>query len=271
MIPRWKKIIRDVLPPALMRVLTASRRSGFSGSYSSWDEAQRASTGYDSDSILDRVKGALLKVKSGEAVFERDSVLFDKVQYSWPLLAGLLWAASRNDNRLNVLDFGGSLGSSYFQNLRLLGHLRELRWNIVEQPNFVAEGKRTFESPELRFYENVDLCLQENQADVLVLGSVLQYLERPYEVLGSLLQRNFDVVIVDRTPFVREGGDRITIQKVPREIYEASYPAWFFDEGKFRHFIADRYDVVSDFVSGVDAETPFGIFKGFLLLRKGAA
>ena len=45
-------------------------------------------------------------MKNGEAVYERDSVLFDEIQYSWGLLAGLQKAALENDGKLCVLDFG---------------------------------------------------------------------------------------------------------------------------------------------------------------------
>jgi hypothetical protein len=55
------------------------------------------SHGYDNDTILKKCKDALLKVKNGEAVYERYSVLFDKVQHSFPVLAGLLRAAIANE------------------------------------------------------------------------------------------------------------------------------------------------------------------------------
>lgn len=41
---------------------------------------------------------ATLKVKRGEAVFERDSVLFDEIQYSWPVTAALI-----RNGRLHLL------------------------------------------------------------------------------------------------------------------------------------------------------------------------
>src|SRR6266702_290349 len=111
---RRRKLFSDCIPPILGKLYERLiKRCGYFGNYSGYDKACQASTGYDSDLILERVRDALLKVKSGEAVYERDSVLFDEVQYSWPLLAGLLWIASCNGNRLHLLDFGGSLGSSY--------------------------------------------------------------------------------------------------------------------------------------------------------------
>ena len=106
-----KKALEGMTPPLLMNALKSKFGSyGFSGNYSTWEEAKASSEGYDSGSILDKVKEALLKVKNGQAVYERDSVLFDEIEYSWPLLAALLWISSRHDNRLNLVDFGGSLG-----------------------------------------------------------------------------------------------------------------------------------------------------------------
>ena len=61
---------------------------GWSGDYTSWQEAKKEATGFDHPAILEKVKNALLKVKNGEAAHERDSVLYDRIQYSFPLLAG---------------------------------------------------------------------------------------------------------------------------------------------------------------------------------------
>ncbi len=62
----------------------------WSGNYASWEEASKISSGYGEQKILDKVKEAILKVKNKEAVYKRDSVIFDHVQYSWPLLSNLL-------------------------------------------------------------------------------------------------------------------------------------------------------------------------------------
>src|SRR3954462_15124415 len=114
---------------------------GWSGHYKNWQEALSLTKGYDASAILEKVKSAVLKVKNGEAVYERDSVLFDKIEYSWPLLSALLWIALKKINELSVVDFGGSLGSSYFQNKMYLRTLKKLRWNVVEQKNFVEAGQ----------------------------------------------------------------------------------------------------------------------------------
>lgn len=82
--------------------------------------------------ILERVKQATDKIRSDEAVYRRDSIFFEKVQHSCPVLTGLLRAAGKNGNQLSVLDFGGSLGSSYYQCRDFLSILPTLKCHSIE-------------------------------------------------------------------------------------------------------------------------------------------
>jgi putative methyltransferase (TIGR04325 family) len=112
-----KQRLIQLLPDKLFLFL---KGYGWYGNFKSWQEAKEASTGYDAENILHQVKTSLLKVKNGDAVYERDSVLFDKIEYSWELLAALMWIAAQNKGELHLIDFGGSLGSSYYQNKSFL-------------------------------------------------------------------------------------------------------------------------------------------------------
>lgn len=207
----YKKIAKSILPERLIR-FGRGIRYGWHGDYSSWDEAGLKCTGYDSQIILERVKASTLKVKNGTAVFERDSVLFDTVQYTFPLLTGLMWIAARNKGKLNILDFGGALGSTYFQSKIFLDTLNEVNWCIVEQSGFVKAGLESFEDKNLHFFYSIEECTNLYNIDAVLFSSVLQYLEKPYEMLEKIISQNIEFLIVDRTPFVR-GNDRITIQR----------------------------------------------------------
>src|SRR5205823_2837625 len=101
-------------------------------------------------------------------------------------LAALLRASVRKGS-LSVLDFGGALGSSYFQCRKFLSPLRHLRWSVVEQAAQVACGRADFSNDELVFYESVEACLKQETPDLLVLSSVLQYLPDPHKTLSELL------------------------------------------------------------------------------------
>ncbi len=54
-----------------------------------------------------------------------------------------------------MLDFDGSLASTYFQNRAFLSCLPYVCWNIVEKPQHVTVGKECFEDKELRFYPSI--------------------------------------------------------------------------------------------------------------------
>ena len=108
------------------------------------------STGYADGRYLARTRAAILKVKRGEAAFERDSVTFQVMEHRFPLLAGLLRAASATGGRLSVVDFGGALGSTYFQCGQFLSVVKELpRWSVVEQPSHVACGQADLSDEQL--------------------------------------------------------------------------------------------------------------------------
>lgn len=250
--------VRDKLRPV---------KYGWFGNYNSWQEAANNSSGYNSTEIVEKVKEGLLKVKKGDAAFERDSVAFDKVEYVWPVLAGLLWIAAQGHGKLNVLDFGGSLGSTFFQYRRFLSPI-EVRWNVVEQDIFIDYGVKYFQDNNLRFFYTVEECQSKNPVDVILLSSVLPYLEKPYHWLDVLISQNVPFIILDKMPFLTTGNDdRLTVQKVPPSIYEASYPAWFFNETKFMKAMQHKYDLVESF-EGDDVANINAVFKGFIFKRK---
>ena len=239
-----KNVLKEFIPPGLLRL----RSNVFAGDYRNWPDAVAASEGYDSNRILEKVSSALTKVKSGEALYERDSVLFEEVQYSWPLLSALLWIASCSGNRLHLIDFGGSLGSSYFQNRRFLSHLSEWSWNIVEQANFVECGRREFEDGILTFHRTIEECRAVRSCNAILLSGVLPYVERPHEWLERIVAAGFEYIVIDRTPFLlKDERDRLTVQAVPAKIYKASYPAWFFGKTGFLRHFEGRYEKVAEF------------------------
>ncbi|MFC2152101.1 TIGR04325 family methyltransferase [Bacteroidota bacterium] len=262
---QFRAIIKSIIPKFMLNFITRFFY-GWSGNYSSWEEAIRKSTGYDAKNILEKVKDATLKVKDEIVPYERDSVVFDEIQYSFPLLSGLMWIAAQNKGKLNVLDFGGSLGSSYYQNKLFLDSLIEIKWCIVEQHNFVSAGKEHFEDDKLKFYYSIDECLEKNEIDVILFSSVLQYLEKPYDLLEHVKSSEIKFLIIDRTPFIK-GNDRITVQKVHPKIYKAKYPCWFFNMKKFLSYIEREYELFLEFDS-LDRANIDSTFKGFLFKLK---
>jgi putative methyltransferase (TIGR04325 family) len=223
----------------------------WSGNYANWADAYARSTGYDSPAILEQCKSSLLKVQAGEAAYERDGVLFEKKQYSFGLLTALLRVALENDGNLSVLDFGGSLGSSYFQNRDFLAPVKDLKWSIVEQANFVSCGISTFESDQLKFYPTLDSCLRNQQPNLLLLSGVLQCLDDPFAWVQKFMSLKLPYIVIDRTAFAESEQHILTVERVPPAIYPASYPSWFFNEKKFLEYF-HMYESVATFDSFCD-------------------
>ena len=227
------KFIKNCIPPIAFEVIKGIRGGNItlSGDYDSWEEASLECSGYSDQNILKEVLESTLKVKKGEATFERDSVLFDEIEYAWPVLSGLMWSMARNKGRLNVLDFGGALGSSYFQNRKFLNNFENISWSVVEQEHYVLAGQKYIQDDYLKFYQTINDCLAENQPNVVLISGVLQYLPEPIKVLKMLASVSADTLILDRTPYVNKGlKPTIKIQTVPSQIYPARYPCRLLSE-----------------------------------------
>jgi putative methyltransferase (TIGR04325 family) len=227
-----RKFIKDCTPPIVLRSIQRLRPLPFyfQGDYANWEEASADCSGYKAENILQKILDATLKVKGGKAAFERDSVLFDEIEYDWPVISGLMWVAARNHGKLNVLDFGGALGSSYFQSRKFLEDLPEVRWNVIEQLHYVQAGQEKIQDDRLRFYPTIDACLAEGSPSVALLSSVLEYLPDPILILNKIFDAGVDVLIINRTLFSLNGSEKIVIQNVSSEIFDASIPCRMLSE-----------------------------------------
>ena len=237
---------------------------GWFGDYPDWDAARNASSGYDSYSVLEKVKMSSLKIKNDEGAFERDSVLFDNIEYSYSLLSSLFYISSLNEGVLRVVDFGGSLGTTYFQNRALLRRLKTVSWSIVEQKIFVKCGKEYFEDDVVKFYDTLGVV--DRRADVILMSCVLPYLETPYAKLEEI-KGKYEFVILDRMPLIKSENDRLTVQVVNPKIYPLSCPSWFFSARKFHDYLNENYEIIFDYPC-LDRANVSSEYRGFLLKFK---
>ena len=182
-----------------------------------------------------------------------------------------MWVAARNGGRLSVLDFGGSLGSCYFQNREFLADLPNVRWSVVEQAHFVEAGRKLIQDERLVFYPTIVECVAEEKPNVVLLSSVLQYLKDPYAVLGELARRDVNLIIIDLAIFNNTQSNKIFLQNVPKSIYEASYPVHTLSESQLiKRLDSAGFELVVSFPSinfpaldGIDAN-----FFGYIFKKK---
>ena len=215
----------------------------------SWGAAQAQSSGYDANEILVKVQASTEAVLRGEAAFERDGVAFGSSEYRWPVLTGLLEVAAR-EGELKVLDFGGSLGSLYWQHRKFFTGMK-VSWGVVEQPSFVTAGKE-LDQNSVDFFPSITDYLKSETPNVVLLSSVLQYLTNPEQILQELLSTPANTIILDRTPMSAAVSNIPCLQAVPQHIYAGSYPAWVFSKDWLQTQLAG-WEILAEF-DGIEPE-----------------
>jgi putative methyltransferase (TIGR04325 family) len=228
--------------------------------------------GYDHGEIIDRVTAATRAVLDGKAVYEQDGIAFDSLPPSaGATLAGLLLAAASDGGRLSVLDFGGALGSHRLRWNRWLASVQTVKWSVVEQPAFVEAGRTLYEGRgmEIRFFPAIPQV--DEQPNVVLASGVLQYLSHPLEHLAALVSTGPRLLLIDRTPFARNGQGKVLVQHVSKQLYPASYPLQTISRAGVAAILADRYELLDEFgtadspISVRDAEADYS---GQVWLRK---
>ena len=248
---KTKKLIKMLLPPWIIFLFQKLRQKTweYSGDYSSWQDAAKNTLGYNTAEIFEKVFYATQQVLDGKAVFERDSVLFYQEEYNIPLLKALFQIA-RKKGRLHVLDFGGALGSVFFQNSGLLkSAVEDIEWIIVEQPAFFEASKKLVFEKELRFCKTVEEAKISTEIDVVLFSSVLQYLENIAEITDQV--QDIDYIIIDRHPeFTVKKSPQITVQNIREPIYNASYPVKIYGCGELEKYFIAKYTLLDKWYSG---------------------
>jgi putative methyltransferase (TIGR04325 family) len=240
----------------------------FQGDYPDWTAARAAAAGYDDASVLVRVLAATREVRSGRARWERDGVAFTEPAVHAPVLTALRAAAEREAGPLVVVDFGGSLGSTWWQHRSALADLPGVQWRVVEQPHFVRAGAE-FTDGSLSFHDSIDAAVRSGDRPVILLSSVLPYVESPLTLLDGIARRGFRTVIIDRTPLVRSGPTRLVVQQTPPGLGGGSYPCWLLARAQLLARLGPDYKLVAEWPA-VDDLALDVVHRGFSFFRKEA-
>jgi putative methyltransferase (TIGR04325 family) len=252
-----KELIRDWVPPRLIDLVRRFRppKYGLIGPFSSWAEARSYSAGYDDLAILEAVDRATLTALRSERV-SQDGMVLDSASLPFPLIACLMRVALKKGRPINVIDFGGGLGSVWYR-CRMFLSSAIAGWCIVEQPHFVKRGREKYQTAELQFSCTLQEAADAWAPDVIVFSSVLQYLEDPYAVLAEVSRLEPSAIIIDRTPYGDGADDKVLVQQVPPEIYSASYPLYLFGASRIGEALSPAYRRVLGF-DALDGKWRYG-------------
>lgn len=249
-----KQLLKQLVPPLAHALRWYHPRYGWKGNYPDFATAAAKASGYDAAAILVRIQQSTRKAMRGEIAFERDGIEYATPETNFHLLSSLLLVAAENDLHLNVLDFGGSLGTTYFQHRQHFRHLKSLHWSVVEQPHYVAAGQAEFATDQLHFYATINDCLAEQKPQVIVVNGVLQYIPDWEALVQEMAATQVPYLLLDYVGYNLQDKERITIQHVPPVFYgvPASYACRFFNKNQQWSFLQKNYQQVFAFRSSPD-------------------
>jgi len=206
----------------------------YSGPYKTWALAQKKSVGYNDKNIISKVRKAALITKNSKTKFEIDSIIFNKPHRNIKFQKIMINLAKKK-NLIKIIDFGGSLGSTYYRYRGIFSSKKKIKWSVVEQKAFVKIGKKEFKDKSLKFYYNLDELIKNKkneQIDIFLLSSSLQYIKDYKKIIYKINKLNADYLIILKTPMKISTKNSIYVEKVPEQIYGSSYSSWVFSKKK---------------------------------------
>ena len=214
--------------------------------FPSFEDADRASTGYDDEAIASVVseKTTILKGELTQASYQLAPIPMQN------LVAVSL--AARGTQPVSVVEFGGACGATFLEADRFLPGLVG-SWTIIETRAMTHKGRSLFETDRLRFYSDFNDTGIE-RADLLIMSGSLQFTDDPAALLRAMIERFLPgAIYVSRTPLI-DGPTMFTRYSakvsdhgpgqapVPTEAVR-SVPMTFASEQEFYSIVQDGYEI----------------------------
>ena len=233
-------IIEWFLPPKIKVWVRAllSRFTGFR-KVESWESAVRKSSGYESVNIVEPIVAAARQLQSNS-----QTTFVSNPRYQ-QIAAGMLFSISQerfsNGEPIRVLDVGGA-GADYFYQFQEFAPHINFDWTVLETPVLAEAMSNEFgrNLTNLRWVSSIE---NTNETyDVILCSSVFQYVEKPFELLATLVKKS-GFLIVNRISLVDSSEHFVAMQRIITNGKRASYPVHFFAEKKFLNEMSQYGDV----------------------------
>jgi putative methyltransferase (TIGR04325 family) len=262
------RALKQWIPPEAIRIgrHTIGYGSYFQGNFPTWEAASASAEGYTAPQLLEDALQLALTLRDES---NASAVATQIIPY--PLVATLMRAAALSGGQLRVIDFGGALGTTYFQCRRWLQGLKPLAWHIVEQSHYVEEGQAKLADNELKFFTSIKAAAEAKPVEAVIFSSVLQYLDSPEAILAQAISCKPQSIIIDRLPVIAGNTDEICLQKqhFPASLPRCSLPIRLFARQSIMALLGKEYKLMCEFDA---ADHPMGgmrrvDFKGFVFER----
>lgn len=242
-----KKIIQDLLPPFIWRILRKTYLSFLKKSkYIEWEYIPRgwlAETtdsnikGWNVDSVLNTYKGnwddfqsALndklpLGISPESNNINRIELTNHNIMMTYAYVLAL---SSLNKSFISMLDWGGGIGHYYFISKALLPDL-EIDYYCKDVSVLVDYGKENF--PNLSFYTD-ESCLKRTY-DFVLASTSLHYSQDWVNTFKGLAKATSGYLFVTRLPILQNSKSYVMVQRPYQYGYDTEYLGWCLNKQEF--------------------------------------
>jgi putative methyltransferase (TIGR04325 family) len=142
---------------------------------------------------------------------------------------------------IRVLDVGGA-GADYFYQFQEFAPHINFDWTVLETPALAEAMSNEFgrNLTNLRWIDSIEHT--DEIYDVVLCSGVLQCVEKPFELLESLVKKS-KFLIINRIPLVESPEHFFAVQNIITNGKRASYPVHFFSEKAFLAELSQHGDV----------------------------
>lgn len=150
----------------------------------------------------------------------------------------LLVSSLANADDINILDFGGSLGSGYIA-LRTSFPSMRFQYNIIETSAICDMGRQCHTAPEIRFSDDISI---NQSVDVVYVRTALQYAVDWKQTINTLISLEPSIFILEHT----STGNIRTFQTT-QNYYGTKIPYWWISLSELKYcFNTSGYRCVLD-------------------------
>jgi putative methyltransferase (TIGR04325 family) len=244
-----KALLTHFIPPILLKALKQLITSS-APRYETYDEAF-LSCQNDTYENIDLVNVVVDKNLIYRQKLHSDTV-FDLGTLRTLIALGL---SKRNNDALNVVDFGGGAGYHFTVASKALGQETKLKWNVVETI-VMAKEAQSIAVDGLKFFDNTSDAVKDlGDVDLVFTSSALQYCPSPIDFLKQLIDINAKYIYITRTPFCNSYRSIITTQEsklsangpgpLPNKYKERTikYPVTYACRQEVENILSEKYEI----------------------------
>lgn len=149
--------------------------------YQNYNQALKNCNGYEDQELV-----SIISQKTHKFVEElsNNQNLLDQ---SFKNLAIILKVITDLDKKeINVIDFGGQLGATFFEIRKLISENIKLNWNVIETEKMTQIGKKYHQNQDLNFSNNLD-DFKKTDIDIIIASGSIQYTPNPIKFINKII------------------------------------------------------------------------------------